>query len=435
MKEIKEKFFMYVSLNIMGMMAVSCYILADTFFVSKALGELGLASLNFSISIFSIMQGIGLMIGIGGATYYSINKEKYNKSNTAFTHSLVIGICASAMFIIVAIFFSEPLSRLLGADESTLSFTKTYLMTILSFSPFFIFNNILLAFVRNDNNPKLSMIAMIFSSLSNIILDYIFMFIFSMGIFGAAFATAISPIISLGILSIHFIRKRNTFYIIKEKISIKKIKKILNLGTSSLIIELTSAISLIVFNLIILGIEGNTGVAAYGIVANISLIATAIFVGIGQGIQPLASEYYGKANKLYLNKILYYSILTTIIFSGLIYIFIYFFTNEIIYIFNSDNNKLLILASNGMKIYFLGYIFAGINIVSAALFSSVSNSKQGMIISILRSCFFLIPLVFIFSTLFKMNGVWFSFVITEILVFIIDIILLGVIKNKWAKFN
>ena len=206
MKEIKNIFLKYVSLNVIGTIGLSCYILADTFFVSKALGDIGLASLNFSISIFSIMQGIGLMIGIGGATDYSIKKQQRdNSNNTAFTYSLVMGAVMSLIFIIIAIFFIEPLSKFLGADKITLPLTKTYLTTILSFSPFFILNNILLAFIRNDNDPKLSMIAMLVSSFSNIILDYVFMFPFSMGIFGAAFATALSSIISLGILSIHFI--------------------------------------------------------------------------------------------------------------------------------------------------------------------------------------------------------------------------------------
>lgn len=422
MKEIKNIFLKYVSLNVIGTIGLSCYILADTFFVSKALGDIGLASLNFSISIFSIMQGIGLMIGIGGATDYSIKKQQRdNSNNTAFTYSLVMGAIMSLIFIIIAIFFIEPLSKFLGADKITLPLTKTYLTTILSFSPFFILNNILLAFIRNDNDPKLSMIAMLVSSFSNIILDYVFMFPFSMGIFGAAFATALSPIISLGILSIHFIKKKHSFHIVKAKIIFADVRRIIALGFSSFIGELASAISLITFNLIILKLEGNTGVAAYGIVANVALIATAIFVGISQGIQPLVSKYYGKKDKKHVNDILRYSIITTLTLEVLIYSCIYIFTNRIVIIFNSQSNtQLSIIASQGMIIYFLGYLFAGINIVSSAFFSSISNTKQAMIISILRSCLILIPVVYIFSVMFNMKGVWLSFLATEFIVFIIN---------------
>ena len=208
----------------------------------------------------------------------------------------------------------------------------------------------------------------------------------------------------------------------------------MTLGLSSLIGELTSAISLITFNLIILRIDGNTGVAAYGIVANVALIATSIFTGISQGIQPLSSEYYGKGDMTLVNRILRYSMTTTIIFAVLIYTTVYIFTNQIVAIFNSEHNmKLMIIASQGMKIYFLGYLFAGINIVSSAFFSSISIAKQGMTISILRSALILIPTVLLLSTIFKMDGIWYSFVITELVVFIISSIFLIKMKNKYKE--
>lgn len=427
MEKVKSNFIKYVSLNVIGMIGVSCYILADTFFIAKALGTAGLASINLSISIFSIMQGMGLMIGIGGATDFSIRKQlDKDQSNKSFMQSIYFGAFVSIIFIIIAMFFTVPLSRLLGADKTTLPLTKTYLTTVLSFAPFFILNNILLAFIRNDHNPKLSMIAMIVSSLANIVLDYIFMFPFSMGMFGAAFATGLSPIISLGILSTHFISKKQSFHLIRCKVQVERILRIMSLGFSSFIGELASAISLITFNLIILKIEGNTGVAAYGIIANIALVATAIFVGIAQGLQPLASDYYSKGSFRSVNRILRYAIMSALMFSVVIYGTIFIFANPIVSLFNSENNiQLNLLAVEGVKLYFIGYLFAGINIVAAAFLSATSNAKEAMVISILRSCMILIPSVLIFSILFDMTGVWSSFVITELLVFVLTMIFLN----------
>ncbi|WP_455539175.1 MATE family efflux transporter [Terrisporobacter sp.] len=429
MRQLSLKFIKYVSLNITGMIGISCYILADTLFVSKALGTLGLASLNFSIPVYSIIQGIGLMIGIGGATQHSINEQQKNSNNDSFTQSIYFGGIMSILFIIIGSLLVSKLTILLGADKSTFLLTKNYLTTLLFFSPFFIFNNILLAFIRNDNNPKLSMIAMLVSSFANIILDYVFMFPFKMGIFGAALATSLSPIISLCILSSHFIRKQQKFNFVKNKISLLNIYKVITMGFSSLIGELTSAISLITFNLIIIKIGGNTGVAAYGIVANVALIATSIFTGISQGIQPLLSEYYGRDEKILLKKIFNYSIITTLIFEVVIYLIIYLFSNDVVAFFNSENNlALTVIATKGMKIYFIGYLFAGINIVSCAFFSSISEVRGAMILSILRSCIILVPVIFFISILFKMNGIWFAFVITEFIVLIINIMLL--LNNK-----
>lgn len=207
---VLKNFFKYVSLNVMGMIGLSCYILADTFFVSNALGSNGLAALNFSIPIYCIINGAGLMIGIGGATRYSILKSQNEdeKANSIFSNTVIIGMVVGIIMLIVGLFLSTPIAKLLGADGTTLTLASTYLTTILSFSPFFILNNIMIAFIRNDGNPRLSMAGMLTGSFSNIVLDYIFIYPLSMGMFGAAFATGLAPIISLCILSSHFIKQK-----------------------------------------------------------------------------------------------------------------------------------------------------------------------------------------------------------------------------------
>lgn len=423
-----REFSKYVSLNVIGMIGLSGYILADTFFVSQSQGTIGLAALNFSISIFSIMQGLGLMIGIGGSTRFSIEKGMGNKreGNSAFFHSLILGLVISMLFIIVAIFFTEPLSIILGADIDALLPTKVYLTTILGFSPFFILNNILIAFIRNDNNPKLSMVAMFVSSIANIVLDYIFMFPLSMGIFGAAFATGLSPIISLSILSVHFINKKHGFKLQNSKFRVSNIIDIIYLGFSSLIGELASAIALITFNRIIFKINGNVGVAAYGIIANVALIATAIFTGVAQGIQPLVSKSYGEQNKVSLRKFLKYTSSVTIILSIVIYWAILMGSGRIVILFNSEGSSTLsAIARQGLEVYFIGYLFAGANIVSAAFLSAITKGKEALIISMLRSCIIIVPLVITLSYFMQMNGVWLSFVLTEFITFIISMVILA----------
>ncbi len=188
---IKNTFMRYILTNIIGMIGLSCYILADTFFVSKGLGVQGLTALNLSISIYSFINATGLLIGIGGATKYSIYqaRNKHNKANIIFTNSIKIGILLGIFFLLIGLLGSSTLSSLLGADKNIFHMTNTYLKTLLCFAPFFILNNIFIAFIRNDGNPKLSMAGMLIGSLSNIILDYIFIFPLQWGMFGAAFAT------------------------------------------------------------------------------------------------------------------------------------------------------------------------------------------------------------------------------------------------------
>ncbi|MEG0753900.1 MAG: MATE family efflux transporter, partial [Angelakisella sp.] len=240
---IRHTFIKYVSLNIIGMIGLSCYILADTFFVARGIGANGLTALNLAIPIYSFIHGIGLMIGMGGATRFAISKREQ-----VFTQATGYAMLAACLFVAVGLFFSTQLATMLGANADTLQNTSIYLKTILCFAPMFLLNNVLICFVRNDGNPKLSMAAMLIGSLSNIVLDYLFIFPCNMGMFGAAFATGIAPVISLIILSAHFIKKQNTFRLRTQKLQIKALWDITSLGLSALIIELSSGIVMIVFN-------------------------------------------------------------------------------------------------------------------------------------------------------------------------------------------
>lgn len=427
MKKIRLDFLRYTSLNILAMVGVSIYILADTYFISKALGAIGLAALNFAIVIFTLIQGVGLMIGIGGAIDFTVRKsERGNSGETSFLHALLVGLLFSMIFILLGLFFPTQLSLFLGADEVTLAPTRSYIITILGFSPFFILNNIVLAFARNDNNPRLAMIAMIVSSFSNIILDYIFIFPLSMGIFGAAFATGLSPIISLCILTTHFKHSSISLQLFKCKLEVKRLVRILILGLPSFVTEFASAITLFTFNIVILKIAGNIGVAAYGVIANVAIIATALFTGVAQGIQPLISNYFAKSDRSGVRNVLKYSLVTSLVLSITIYLMIFIFSGNIVSVFNSQNNKVLAtIAESGLKIYFTGFVFAGINIVLISFFSATSNTIKAMTISILRSSLLLIPTVIFLSVFFGVYGVWVAFVITELAVTVLTYLIYG----------
>lgn len=420
MKSIRLDFFRYASLNMLATVGTSIYILADTFFISKAEGSLGLAALNFSIVIYTLMQGVGIMIGVGGAIDYSLNKSKKDARSDFVNKILMSGLVFSAIFLSIALFFSEGISKFLGADSQTLGLTMLYLETLLSFSPFFIFNQIFLAFARNDDSPKLAMIAMMLSSIANVILDYIFMFPMKMGMFGAAFATGLSPIISILILSRHFSRFGGLSESIKNfkaRIKIRDNIRVLALGLPSFISEFTSSITLFVFNIVILKISGNVGVAAYGVIANVAIIATALFSGLSQGIQPLISKSYAEDNKISLNTVLKYGFISSVVLAVLINFTTLVFSSGIVDIFNGQNNPILAkIAEMGVKMYFIGYFFAGINILMISYFSATSRTKNAMFISILRSSVILIPSVLIMSELLGILGVWSSFLFTEFVV-------------------
>lgn len=414
---IKKTFGKYVALNVLGMIGLSCYILADTFFVARGLGANGLTALNLAIPIYSFINGVGLMIGMGGAIRYSISKSK-----TIFTQSAYLILILASLFFLVGLLFSSQLATLLGADAATHQMTSTYLQIILCFSPMFMLNNLIICFVRNDGDPKLSMIAMLLGSFSNIILDYVFIFPFKMGMFGAALATGIAPVISLIVLSLHIIKKRNSFKIHRVKPHIKAFCDVSLLGMPSLITEFSSGIVIIIFNGIILGLAGNLGVAAYGIIANIALVVIAIFTGISQGMQPIISKNHGSGNNDNVKKVLRYGITVSIVFALVIYIVSFIFAEPIVSVFNKDQNlELAKTAVDGLRIYFTAFVFVGINVLTATYFSSIDKPRNAFSISLLRGFVVVIPTAFIMSSLFGITGVWLTITFTEIIVLFVSL--------------
>ncbi len=426
-------FVRYSSLNVLGMLGLSCYILADTFFVSKGLGTNGLAALNLAIPIYSFIHGTGLMIGMGAGTIFSIQRSRNNSKsiNKIFTNAIYFATFFALLFVAVGLFFSDLVVGYLGADESVYAMTQTYIQVILLFAPAFLLNNVLLCFVRNDGAPQYAMAAMIGGSLSNIVLDYLFIFPCKMGIFGAVFATGLAPIISMTILSPHFFRKRNRFHFSKSRVSVKLLGDIFSCGVPSLITELSSGIVIIVFNGIILSLQGNVGIAAYGIIANLSLVVIAIYTGIAQGIQPLISSNYGAGNLKNVHSVLKYALITMLMISGIIVASVWLGAHPIAAIFNSEQNELLqTIAMQGLRLYFIACPFVGFNVIISVYFTSTEYARPAHVLSLMRGFIVIIPMAFALSKLMGMTGVWWAFPATEFMVAIVGIVLFLLSRNR-----
>ncbi|MCJ7835964.1 MATE family efflux transporter [Cuneatibacter sp. NSJ-177] len=424
---IFREFIKYSSFNVLGMIGLSCYILADTFFISKGVGANGLTALNLALPIYSCIHGNGLMLGMGGATKFSILKGQQASGHTdrLFTNTLYLTALFAVFFLTAGIFFSAPLTRLMGADSEVFAMTNTYLSVILLFSPAFLLNEVLLCFVRNDGNPRLSMLAMLGGSLSNILLDYLFIFPLEMGIFGAVLATGFAPLISMLLLSRHWWKKQNTFHFKKAKPDFTLVPPILSLGFPSFLAEIASGIVIIVYNAILLKIQGNVAVAAYGVIANLSLVVAAVYTGIAQGVQPLLSRAYGCFDPVKIRQLLRYTLRTVFAVSILIYLAVFWFAGPITSVFNSEQNvQLQEIATAGLKLYFTSALFMGTNIVISIFFTSTDRALPAHILSLLRGLIVLVPMALLFSYLAGIQGVWLSFPATEGLVTLLGLLLL-----------
>lgn len=414
--DVRKLFYGYVLRNILAMIGLSCYIIADTVFIAKAAGTDGMAALNLALPVYSLIFAIGSMLGTGAATNFSILRARGDASaDRYFFNSCFFAVAAGLLFSLAGILFPEKILALLGGNGDIIAVGRDYIQTFMIFSPFFMLNYIFNAFVRNDGAPSLSMAATLTGSFSNILLDYIFMFPLDMGMKGAALATGLSPVIGIAVCSLHFFKGNSSIKVKPAAPSVKMTVRSCRLGISSFVGELSSGITTTVFNFLILGLAGNVGVAAYGVVANFSLVTVSVFNGIAQGSQPLLSRFYGSADKSSLNKTLKLGIITAFGAAVLIIVLVYMFTSQCIAIFNAEGSALMAeYAYNGMRLYFPGFIFAGFNIVAAGYFSATDQAAAAFVIAIMRGAAAIILFAFLLSGLFGMTGIWLAFGASEL---------------------
>lgn len=413
----ERKFMRYVSQNILGMLGISAYILADTFFISRAEGAMGITALNLVLPLYSLIFGIGSMIGAGSAIRFSILRARKDKrADLYFSNAIMFAVLFGVLFILAGIFLPEQLILMFGGDAEIVKTGTPYTRIFLMFTPFFMGNYICNAFVRNDGNPSRAMQATLISSLFNIVMDYVLMFPLGLGMAGAALATAFSPVVGILICCTHFFSAKSTVRFVWQRPSFGRLAETCQLGTSAFIGELSSGVTTAVFNFLILGLAGNDGVAAYGIVANIAIVGTSVFNGVAQGAQPLVSEFYGKGDRKSVRKILRLSAGTAIVMAVLIVIVTNCFTDPIVRIFNSENNgRMAAYALQGVRLYFVGYLFAGLNIVGAGYLSATESAKWAFLTSVIRGVFAIILCAFVLSWLFGMTGIWLAFPAAELL--------------------
>lgn len=419
-----KRFVKYVSQNMLGMLGMSFYILADTFFISKAVGADGITALNLVLPLYNLIFAIGAMIGVGSAIRFVVATNKGDKTAEGyFFHAIEWAVIISIIFIAAGALVPDKIIALLGGDAVIVETGKQYTRIFMMFAPFFMCNHICNAFVRNDGNPSIAMAATLFSSLFNVVFDYVLMFPLGLSMAGAALATALSPVVGVLICCIHFTSKKCSISFRPVLPSIRKLLYSCQVGVSAFVGEISSGVITVAFNMIILGLAGNVGVAAYGVVANISLVAVALFNGIAQGSQPLISESYGRGKMQDVRYVVGLALKTAIGLAVLMIAAIYIWSDPIASIFNSEKNmELAAYAREGIRLYFLGFMFAGVNIIGTAALSAVEAVKWAFTASIMRGFVAILIFAFVLSAMFGMTGVWLAFPAAELVTMILSIV-------------
>lgn len=414
-EDTKKLFFKYLLPSISATLVTSIYVLADTIMIGQGIGASGIAALNYILPVFTLFFGTGLLLGVGGAVLMSVANGSGNKklADTYFTSSVMWGAIIALLYMIIGSIFLKPIGYMLGSDESNIHLFTSYGRYLIGFAPVFVFSSLLQAFVRNDHAPKRAMVAVIAGGVMNIILDYIFIFIFKMGMAGGAIATVLGSVTSVTILLTHFKSKQNTMRFVKLEAPFKILGNILHSGFPSFLIEIASGIVVLVFNLQLLKYVGETGVVVYSIIANTAIVAMSLFNGVSQGAQPIMATNYGAKQLKRVVEVRQLAAITAFIIGVIIFLVGFLFPEVAVEMFVKPTPEITQMARGAIRIYFIAFIFMSLNILYSTYFQSILKANLSMIICLLRGIVISIILVFILPTFMGVTGIWLVMPITE----------------------
>ncbi|MEG0307799.1 MAG: MATE family efflux transporter [Clostridium sp.] len=411
---------------IIGMVVNMLYTIVDRMYIGNIpnVGGLAITGVGITMPVTQIITSFGMLVGIGTCASISIAFGQNKKKDAAkylgngFTCILIISL-------FIAIFgniFAKQILMLFGASENTLPYALAYIRplfigTICNLFAFGLNNSI-----RSDGNPKFSMFTMVIGAAVNIILDPIFIFVFNLGIEGAAYATVISQFIAgCWVLYYFTLSKKSSIKLEFTNLKLDKIimKNILLIGMSPFLMQVASSIVSIIANKSLMTYGGDLAIGAMAIITSVYSIFIMPIYGLNQGAQPILGYNYGAKNYSRVRKTYIYSLLASTLILVLSSIFIQLCPNLAVSMFNSDS-KLTELTVSGMRIFLLSLPIIGIQMTSSTYYQAVGKANKAMLISLSRQVIFLIPTFLILPKFFGLNGVWYAGPIADILSIIIS---------------
>ncbi|WP_138754096.1 MATE family efflux transporter [Paenibacillus sinopodophylli] len=423
-QSVGRSFLKYLIPSMLGMLLVALNITIDGIMVGNKLGSTALAGIGIASPVYTLFVAMSLWVGLGGATLYSQNMGAKNaqQARTAFSYSLSIIFIATLAIGITAFIFRETLVYALGANADTYPYASTYLNVMLLFGFVFTIENALSVFVRNDGNPNLSMMAQMTFAASNVIINFIVLYVLDLGVAGVAFGTIIAASLGLLVLLSHFFKKSNHLKFIRFKWNKKLVVAIIVIGFPSFLSEVGLSVFTISHNRTLESIVGTDGVSAFALLNYVHSTVLLTFLGMGSAIQPLISYYHGGRQEERKRRTLRIAIMTALGAGALLLIIMQLAAMPIIGLFGNFSESVIHHAENGMRIFVMAYLFMGINFVMMTYFQSVGNVRMAVWITAAREMILMLIFIIFLPRFLGVNGVWLSVPLSECIVLITIVI-------------
>lgn len=434
-ERLSKLFIKFTIPSIIGMIFIGIQGIIDGLFVGNIIGENALASVNLVQPYMQLIMAYALVISVGAQSIIgiSLGKGETEKAQNVFRTALILLVLASVAVTILGLFFSDNIALMLGANDALVEGASTYIKTI---SLFVIFVSAMFLFemvVRSIGKPTISLISMIVAVLINVVLDYLLIKKFNMGISGAALATGISYSTAFFINIIPFLSKKSSINIYRGKFAKVEIFPMMYNGSSEGVSSISNALSMFLFNTALMKIAGESGIAAFSIINYIAQVGYMILFGIADGIRPIVSYNFGAENNERVQKLLKASVIVNIVIGVIIFIIMAMFSKPLINIFLKDGKNVLEMASTGARIYGLAFLFNGLNILISSYFTAIDDAKSSIIVAASRGLIFIFVGILVLPYLFGINGIWGTIVFAEVVTIFICYRLLK--KNKLSSVN
>ncbi|WP_328221980.1 MATE family efflux transporter [Fusobacterium perfoetens] len=367
--------------------------------------------------IINLGVALSFLFGMGGATVMSLHAKNLRLKNTCFSHLITLNVVAYIFLALLVFGFNDSLMILMGSNEELLPLVKEYLYTCTAALIFLMLSNSLNAVVRNDKAPTYAFISMVSGAVTNIFLDWLFIVIFDMGLFGGALATGIGQVVSFIILVTYFFRSGTKIKFRFEKLRLPFFIKIVTVGFPSFTIEFAAAVTNTLLNKTFMAYSGPLGVSSYSIVTYICYMFRMVFSGFGQALQPIASFNYGIKEIQRVKQIFKIGHLSALCISSFLLGCVFLLGEWLIKMFTNDP-PLIEMSCKGIILFSSALVFLGANFVNIAYLQAKGSTKLSNMLSILRSVVFVLVAVVILPPLWGEAGIWLVLPASDLLTFI-----------------
>lgn len=420
---------------IIAQTAASLYNMVDSIFIGQGVGPLAISGLAVTFPLMNLSTAFGTLVGAGAAVMLSVllGQKNYKAANKVLGNVVSLNIIIGLIFMAVTLIFIDPILYFFGASENTLPYAKEYITIILIGNVITHVYFGLNAAMRSSGFPKKAMALTIFTVVFNTILDPIFIFVFDMGIAGAAWATVLAQTVAMIIVLKHFSDKERAFHFEKGifRLDMRVAKDSLAIGMGPFLMNAAACLVTLFINQQLRDYSGDLGIGAYGICNRLIFMFIMICMGLNQGMQPIAGYNYGAKQYSRVKEVFWMTAKLGTIVTCICFIIGMFFPRVAVGIFTHDE-ALMEMASHGLRILVIGFPIVGFQMIGTNFFQCLGMVKKSVILSLSRQILFLLPLLYALPLWYGASGVWMSFPVSDVLSAALTAILL---RRLFKKFN